>query len=59
MNVNFSRRIFAYSDYFIRNFIMPSRTNDAGVSPGCTLEEMKIVGFSNMKGLESGSPLAS
>lgn len=30
---------------------MPSRTNDAGVSPGCTLEEMKIVGLSNIKGL--------
>jgi hypothetical protein len=54
-----SRRILAYSDYFIRNFMMPSRTNDAGVSPGCTLEEMKIVGLSKIKGLESGSPLAS
>lgn len=32
---------------------IPSSTNDAGVSPGCTLEETNIVGLSKIKGLES------
>ena len=38
---------------------MPSRTKLAGVSPGCTRDEMKMVGLSNLKGLVVGSPCAS
>ena len=30
---------------------MPDRTNEAGVSPGCTLLDIKIVGLSNLNGL--------
>ena len=29
---------------------MPSKTKEAGVSPGCTRLEINIVGFSNLKG---------
>ena len=38
---------------------MPLRTKEAGVSPGWTLEERKIVGLSNLKGLVFLSPSAS
>jgi len=38
---------------------MPFRTKEAGVSPGWTLEERKIVGLSNLKGLVFLSPYAS
>jgi len=34
--------------------MIPSKTKDAGVSPGCTLDEMNIVGLSNISGLDSG-----
>ena len=37
---------------------MPSSTNEAGVSPGCTLDEMNTVGLLNLKGRFSGLPCA-
>jgi hypothetical protein len=43
----------------VRKLKMPFRTKEAGVSPGWTLEERKIVGLSNLKGLVVLSPYAS
>lgn len=56
INLNFSSKVFACSDYLRRNLIMPSKTKEAGVSPGWTLLEMKIVGLSKTKGLVSQFP---
>jgi len=36
-----------------KKFRIPLSTKEAGVSPGCTLEVIKIVGLSNLKGLYS------
>ena len=44
---------------FVRKFQMPFSTKEAGVSPGWTLEERKMVGLSNLYGLVSLSPFAS
>jgi len=39
---------------FKRKPKIPSKTNEAGVSPGCTQDDIKIVGLSNIKGRDSG-----
>jgi hypothetical protein len=56
---NFSIRSLPYSCLAVKKFQIPSITKEAGVSPGWTLDEIKIVGLSNLKGRVDGSPFAS
>lgn len=52
LKTKFSLNILAYSSSSLsKKFKMPLSTNEAGVSPGCTLEVRKTVGLLKMKGL--------
>jgi hypothetical protein len=51
LKTKLSNKVLVYKVSSHRKSSIPSSTNEAGVSPGCTLEVIKIVGFSNLSDL--------